>query len=427
MPASGTHEPCSRWRGPPKCPWPAAGPSPLAATMRSRRSGARTPTISRRSQTSGAVGSSVRGTAVDLLLESLDADTTLLTLGPLTNVAEAVRADRGIAGRVGRVVAMAGAIDVVGTHRTRSPSSTCGCRRPRREGSGRVVAGGVRPARRVQLRPGHAVLRRRARAEPRFRRGPRDHALLVTNPQIEAGTYYFWDAIAALWSTRDSRPGTGIGSCSQPPRCRSGVDAEVGRGSRQVSLSARTPCGSSASSDDDHRAPGRRSPPPTGCGYQLRRTALSHERPPTPAGNIVIACEPIFGCRIGDAPRVPRHDVSTRAPLVGPGSVVTKPPRRIEQLALLSGDKPWDAGDGSGNGVLRRRRRVLRRGSRRRGRRVSGPERRSRSSRSQHRVTRPSCLEVVSNQHDRPVPLPSSHAERWRRALSRAVAPRTAR
>jgi inosine-uridine nucleoside N-ribohydrolase len=52
--------------------------------------------------------------AAQLLLDTLDGDATLITLGPLTNVAEALRNDPGLGSRVPEFVAMAGAIDVPG-------------------------------------------------------------------------------------------------------------------------------------------------------------------------------------------------------------------------------------------------------------------------------------------------------------------------
>lgn len=58
-------------------------------------------------------GANPRG-AVRLLLDTLDGDATLITLGPLTNVAQALRADPGFASRVPEFVAMAGAIDAGG-------------------------------------------------------------------------------------------------------------------------------------------------------------------------------------------------------------------------------------------------------------------------------------------------------------------------
>ncbi|MCI0634516.1 MAG: nucleoside hydrolase [Actinobacteria bacterium] len=58
-------------------------------------------------------GADPRG-ATQLLLDTLDGDATLVTLGPLTNVADALRADPGLASRVPAFIAMAGAIDVAG-------------------------------------------------------------------------------------------------------------------------------------------------------------------------------------------------------------------------------------------------------------------------------------------------------------------------
>jgi pyrimidine-specific ribonucleoside hydrolase len=58
-------------------------------------------------------GADPRG-AAQLLIDTLDGDATLITLGPLTNVAEALRADPSVASRVPQFVAMAGAIDVAG-------------------------------------------------------------------------------------------------------------------------------------------------------------------------------------------------------------------------------------------------------------------------------------------------------------------------
>ncbi len=52
--------------------------------------------------------------AAQLLLDTLDGDASLITLGPLTNVAAALRADPGLAARVPAFVVMAGAIDAPG-------------------------------------------------------------------------------------------------------------------------------------------------------------------------------------------------------------------------------------------------------------------------------------------------------------------------
>lgn len=52
--------------------------------------------------------------AVDLLADHLQPDVTLLTLGPLTNVADALRSHTGLADRIGSIIVMGGAVDVVG-------------------------------------------------------------------------------------------------------------------------------------------------------------------------------------------------------------------------------------------------------------------------------------------------------------------------
>jgi inosine-uridine nucleoside N-ribohydrolase len=62
-------------------------------------------------------GSSVTAHAVDVLLELADRHAgalTLIALGPLTNVALALRADRRRMSRIARLVAMGGAVDVPG-------------------------------------------------------------------------------------------------------------------------------------------------------------------------------------------------------------------------------------------------------------------------------------------------------------------------
>ena len=61
-----------------------------------------------------AVGDPDPRSAPELLIDTLDGDATLITLGPLTNVAEAPRVDPGLADRVPEMISMAGAIDVGG-------------------------------------------------------------------------------------------------------------------------------------------------------------------------------------------------------------------------------------------------------------------------------------------------------------------------
>ena len=53
-------------------------------------------------------------TALELLSETVQPGVTLLTLGPLTNIAEALRADPELADRVASIVVMGGAVDVAG-------------------------------------------------------------------------------------------------------------------------------------------------------------------------------------------------------------------------------------------------------------------------------------------------------------------------
>lgn len=52
--------------------------------------------------------------AVELFLEEVEPGVTLLTLGPLTNIADALRADHGLADRVASIVTMGGAVDAPG-------------------------------------------------------------------------------------------------------------------------------------------------------------------------------------------------------------------------------------------------------------------------------------------------------------------------
>lgn len=52
--------------------------------------------------------------AVELLVDTVEPGVTLLTLGPLTNVADALRADDRLAERVASIVVMGGAVDVGG-------------------------------------------------------------------------------------------------------------------------------------------------------------------------------------------------------------------------------------------------------------------------------------------------------------------------
>jgi pyrimidine-specific ribonucleoside hydrolase len=286
-------------------------------------------------------GAPYEGTAVDLLLESLDADTTLLTLGPLTNVAEALRADRGIADRVGRVVAMAGAIDVEGN----APNTVAEFNVWIDALAAKEVADSVPvefvpldASNFVQVTPFFVDALGRNLDSPAAHA---IHALLVTNPQIDAGTYYFWDPLAAallvepglatwdrdrLLITASLDAGAGwISRWDEGIPARFAVRADPVRFER-VFLTTIT----------GHRVEGLRPRPDVDISFDGQRCRTSVLR--LPAGNIVIR----FTNRSSDAASVillafPGTTYRRVLRFVGPpGSVVTKPPRGIEQLALLS-------------------------------------------------------------------------------------------
>ena len=103
---------CSLSGAPPTRPSRADARRRSKAPTPSRRSGGRPWTISPCSTCRRSTARTPRRHR--LLLDTLDGDATLITLGPLTNIAEALRADPGLASRVPAFVAMAGAIDAGG-------------------------------------------------------------------------------------------------------------------------------------------------------------------------------------------------------------------------------------------------------------------------------------------------------------------------
>ena len=142
-------------------------------------------------------GAGLAGTAVELLDETLDGDTVLLTLGPLTNVAQAFRANPAIAERVPRVVSMAGAVDVRGN----APNTVAEFNLWIDPVAAREVFDAV-PVELVPLdASNHApVTRFFVDVLGQYLRTPEAravHALLRSNQQIDEGTYYFWDPLAA--------------------------------------------------------------------------------------------------------------------------------------------------------------------------------------------------------------------------------------
>jgi pyrimidine-specific ribonucleoside hydrolase len=143
-------------------------------------------------------GEPYEGSAVDLLLESLDGGIVLLTLGPMTNVAGALRADPDLAGRVDRVVSMAGAIDARGN----APNGVAEFNVWIDALAAKEVAEAM-PVELVPLDASNSVPATPIFVEALGRHLERPsaraiHALLEQNGQIAAGTYYFWDPLAAV-------------------------------------------------------------------------------------------------------------------------------------------------------------------------------------------------------------------------------------
>ena len=281
------------------------------------------------------------GTAVDLLLETLDSDTTLLTLGPMTNVADALRTDPALPDRLGRVVAMAGAIDVPGN----APNTVAEFNVWIDALAAKEVADAVPvefvpldASNFVQITPFFVDTLGRNLDSPAARA---IHALLVTNPQIDAGTYYFWDPLAAallvdpglatwdedrLLITASLDAGAGwISRWDEGTRVRFAVRADPMRFER-VFLRAIT----------GHRVDGLRPRPDVTVTFDGTRGLTSIRR--LLAGNIVIR----FTNRSSDPASIvilafPRTTYRRVLRSIGPpGSVVTERPTGIEQIALLS-------------------------------------------------------------------------------------------
>jgi len=141
--------------------------------------------------------------AVELLIEHLDPSVTLLTLGPLTNVAEALRAEPDLAEEVRSIVVMGGALrtegNVFGEEITRSTAEWNVYVDP--VAAEEVAASGAP----VVLVPLDAT--GQAPVTPEFvdrleANADTEPARLVAqlfgeNPMIPAGEYYFWDPLAA--------------------------------------------------------------------------------------------------------------------------------------------------------------------------------------------------------------------------------------
>ena len=152
--------------------------------------------------------------APELLVEAVrssKAKATLVTLGPLTNVAAAVALDRGFASGIERVVAMGGAFDVDGNTANAEPP-------PERnvaewniyadpEAARGVVQAGL-PVTFVPLDatnrvPFDVYMLRAVVEAPRTKVLDVVRAMLVgLQPMMAAGDYYLWDPLAAVLALR---------------------------------------------------------------------------------------------------------------------------------------------------------------------------------------------------------------------------------
>ena len=143
-------------------------------------------------------------TAVDLLARTLaPGDTTLLTLGPLTNVAEAFRAHPDLAGQVRSVVVMGGAVDVGGNaHLQSGDSATAEWNLYVDPTAADEVLGSGAPIVLVGLdASGRAPVDRAfldlLAANTHTTAAGLVATLLAGNPQVASGEAYFWDPLAA--------------------------------------------------------------------------------------------------------------------------------------------------------------------------------------------------------------------------------------
>lgn len=146
-------------------------------------------------------------TAVELLTDTLAAsdETTLLTLGPLTNVAEAFRSEPALVGQVDEVVVMGGAVDVPGNVMSGDPGAAkvewnmyvdpTAAAEVLASGA-RVVLVGLDATDQAPITPAFVT-----EADGRTGTSEGDPAaqLLETNGLVATGDAFFWDPLAAAF------------------------------------------------------------------------------------------------------------------------------------------------------------------------------------------------------------------------------------
>ncbi len=142
-------------------------------------------------------------TAVELLDEALAPGVTLLTLGPLTNVADALRADPDLADRVESIVVMGGAVDVAGNVIEPAPAAADSewnvyvdpTAASELFGSGApVVLVALDATNRVPVTP---LFLERLALNSNTAAASLVASLYEANPLVARGDAYFWDPLAA--------------------------------------------------------------------------------------------------------------------------------------------------------------------------------------------------------------------------------------
>jgi pyrimidine-specific ribonucleoside hydrolase len=135
--------------------------------------------------------------APELLRQALDGETTLLTLGPFTNVARALRDDPGLAEEIPSVVSMAGAVDVPGN----APNGVAEYNVWADPLAAKEVIDAL-PVTLIPLDATNAVPVTSFFVDALGRHGgtaaaEAAHDLIADDPFLVGGQYFFWDPLAA--------------------------------------------------------------------------------------------------------------------------------------------------------------------------------------------------------------------------------------